>query len=100
MDDHGPVDRRASLAVERSAVIAAARRFLEAHDRVVGSDKATGVTRDDAYEMQRRADELRDVLRLHDENAAMFDAAAPSDAPEKEPPRKTFGFSYKPGDPL
>jgi len=73
--DHGKVDRRAGLAVERSAVIGAARRFLAAHDRVIGSDPTTGVTRDDSYAMSRAADDLREVLRLHDENASRWDQA-------------------------
>ena len=52
-----------ALDVERLAVIGAARIFLAAHDRVIGSDI---VTRDDTFAMSNAADDLRDVLREYD----------------------------------
>ncbi len=53
-----------ALKVERLAVIGAARLFLAAHDRVIGSEI---VTRDDSFAMKNAADRLRVVLREYDE---------------------------------
>jgi hypothetical protein len=67
-----------ALDVERLATIAAARRFLAAHDAVTAP--GPGPTRDDAFAMKNAADVLRDVLALHDENLARL--ATSTDTPE------------------
>lgn len=74
--DPSPVREPEGLDVERRAIVAAARRFLAAHDSMIGSG---GVTRDDAFVTKNRADELRAVIRLYDENADRLAPERPAD---------------------